>query len=104
MLMDPRGEVHATTGILPAKAISIPPDQYAEALRNIEITFLTVPILTAQGAINLPLPDEPGHAWKWVSKENDVWSTESKIGKTSPEAKLSTQPVIREGWLKLERE
>jgi hypothetical protein len=44
LLLDPRGLVHVTSGILPAKAIRIPPDQYAEALQAIEITFLSTPI------------------------------------------------------------
>ena len=74
MLVDPRGVVHATSGILPTKVIDIPPDQYAAALQAIEITFLSTPILARQGEINLPLPTEPGYSWSWVEKENDAWS------------------------------
>jgi hypothetical protein len=65
LLLDPRGAVHATSGILPTKAIQIPADQFVDALRNIEVTFLSAPILTdrGRGKINLPLPDEPGYVW-----------------------------------------
>src|SRR5262249_3162978 len=73
LLVDPRGAVHATTGVLPTKAIRIPPDQYTEALRALEITFLSTPILTVQGKINLPLPTEPGYAWKWLANSGDKW-------------------------------
>ncbi|MEK7726984.1 MAG: hypothetical protein AAB354_01160, partial [candidate division KSB1 bacterium] len=46
MLLDPRGVVHAICGILPTKAIGIPSAQYAEALRRLEVTFMTAPIVT----------------------------------------------------------
>src|SRR5262249_34413129 len=45
MLVDPRGAVHATTGILPVKDISIPADMYSDALGRIAITFLTAPVI-----------------------------------------------------------
>ena len=81
LLIDPRGLVHATTGILPVKAINIPPDQYAAALQAIEITFLSTPILTDTGKIHLPLPEEAGYHWSWLQKnfENE-WSEISQRG------------------------
>lgn len=100
MLVDPRGAAHATSGVLPAKAIRIPPDQYAEALRSLAITFLSAPVLTTQGKINLPLPAEPGYVWSWVSKSGGEWSS-SEIGPVNLQATWSGQQEIREGWLKL---
>ena len=100
LLLDPRGVVHATSGILPTKAIHIPADQFLEALRNIEVTFLSAPILTERDKMNLPLPDEPGYVWSWCEKENGVWESVTQIGQvtTGP----STAPKeLREGWLKL---
>lgn len=73
MLVEPRGKVHATSGILPTKVIDIPPDQYADALQKIEITFLSTPILTHFQQLRLPLPDEPGYSWSWLEKENGNW-------------------------------
>jgi len=78
MLVDPRGKVHATSGILPTKAIDIPPDQYTAALQGIEITFLSAPILTP-GKISLPLPDEPGYVWSWLEYAKNTWSEISTI-------------------------
>jgi hypothetical protein len=101
MLLDPRGLVHATCGILPTKAIQIPPDQFADALRAMEVTFLSAPVLTDIGAINLPLPDEPGFQWSWLEKENGVWADESNIGPVNTQATFAAKQVIREGWLKL---
>ncbi len=100
MLVDPRGAAHATSGVLPAKEIRIPPDQYAEALRSLVITFLSTPIVTAQGKINLPLPAEPGYAWSWLSKSGGEW-TSSEIGPVNLQAAWSGQQEIREGWLRL---
>lgn len=59
MLLDPRAQAHATTGVLPVKALGIPPDQYAPALSAIEITFLSAPILTDLGKLRLPCPMSP---------------------------------------------
>jgi hypothetical protein len=80
MLIDPRGVVHATSGILPVKAINIPPDQYVRALQAIEITFLIAPILTDAGKIHLPLPVEGGYQWSWVEDKGGQWSEVTAIG------------------------
>jgi len=96
MLVDPRGAVHATSGILPVKALSIPPDQYVPALQAIEIAFLTAPILTDVGSLNLPLPTEPGYSWSWLPGGGTV-------GKSTVQAGFSARQEVREGWLKLTR-
>lgn len=72
MLVDPRGLFHATSGVLPSKVISIPPEHYAKALANIKATFLTTPILTEQtqqGNLKLPLPTAPDYDWAWLEKQ-----------------------------------
>jgi len=126
LLIDPRGKVHATCGILPTKAIDLPHSYYSEALKNIEITFLTAPILTDAGKIRLPLPDEPGYAWSWLqkecytkeryTKERYTWKEVSTvgilgkediegtyIGTVNPGARFGDRQEIREGWLKLKQ-
>lgn len=78
MLVDPRGSIHATAGILPSKVITIPPEQFSEALANIKVTFSTTPILTErtqQGRLQLPLPTAPDYDWVWLEqKGRDTWS------------------------------
>ena len=101
MLIDPRGKVNATCGILPNKQIQIPPEQYAEALRAIEITFLTAPILSDQTKLNISLPEVDGYTWTWLSKEGDTWSETSEIGTFNPKAAFTTKQKINEGWLNL---
>lgn len=73
LLMDPRGSVHATVGVLPNKAIDIPEEHYLEALQNIEVSFLHAPLLTPHGQIHLPLRSAIGHQWSWVEREGNKW-------------------------------
>ncbi|MDX2030917.1 MAG: hypothetical protein SF339_09630 [Blastocatellia bacterium] len=101
MLIDPRGAVHAASGVLPCKEISLPPDQYVEGLRAMEITFLTAPILADANAIRLPLPDEPGYAWSWLQAENGTWAETSTIEKIDAAAAFASRQELKEGWLKL---
>lgn len=79
MLVDPRGVVHATSGILPTKAISIPAEQYREALSNIEITFFSAPILSEANELDLPLPREAGYLWSWLERSHDQWKEVSTL-------------------------
>ena len=101
MLVDPRGSVHATSGILPTKAIQIPADQFTAALRNLEVTFLSAPILSDRDSINLPLPPEPGYVWSWVDKADGIWHVEQTIGTVNAQATFTAQQELKEGWLKL---
>jgi hypothetical protein len=108
MLMDPAGKVHATCGILPIKAIDIPPDQYKKAVQNIEITFLSTPILTDQGKIHLPLPNEGDYHWSWLAKERYTWREIATIGTVQKQVFMSTfaeegediwARLIEKGWI-----
>jgi len=101
MLIDPRGKVHATAGVAPCKAIDIPPDQYAEALRAIEITFLSAPILTDAGRINLPLPEEPGFNWSWLQRENGSWLEISSAGTVNKQTFLTAFADGEAVWMRL---
>ena len=74
MLVDPRGSVHCTSGVLPTKVLSIPKEHYADALQRINVTFLSAPLLTNQGQINIPLPQEPGCIWSWLQRDRAEWT------------------------------
>jgi len=102
MLVDPRGQVHASCGVLPAKTISIPPEQYVPALQAIEVTFLSAPLLSDLNQINLSLPEVPGYAWSWLGKAGNNWSA-SELNQFNSQATLSGPQKIYEGWLKLTR-
>jgi hypothetical protein len=101
MLIDPRGVVHLTSGILPAKALDIPTDQYAAAMQAIEVTFLTAPILSPASKIGLPLPSEPDRAWSWLARGKNGWLSPAEIGPASTQAAWGDALEIHEGWLRL---
>lgn len=104
MLMDPRASVHATTGFLPAKAITIPPAMYADALNRMSVTFLTTPVLTATSKFTAPIPDEAGYTWSWLSMDptRTSWS-EGPIAAIDPGNADFAPQTVREGWLKLSK-
>ena len=83
MLVDPLGSVHATSGILPVKEITLSSEEYSEALNNIEVTFFNAPILTPHGKRSLALPDEIGFDWAWL--EHKRW-IEKNVFKESIDA------------------
>ncbi len=101
MLMDPRGVVHATSGILPTKAISIPPDYYLDSMKKLNMWFQTGPILqpNENDATNLRLnlPTVPGYEWQWWDEAEGTL----KIKKESSQKEDESSSEIRKGWLKL---
>ena len=99
MLLDPRGVVHVTSGILPAEVHEIAPDHYAPALKAIEAWFLTAPILSPASKIALPLPTEADHKWSWIARREANES--SPIEPANTQANWVGQLEIHEGWLKL---
>lgn len=101
MLMDPRGEVHATSGVLPTKQIGIPSDHYAGILKSLSVTFMTAPVLTDQGGIRLNLPQESGYSWSWFERPSpSVLRQIDQIAATEKTLKFTTQRLVG-GWLKL---
>lgn len=108
MLIDPRGQVNATCGILPAKSVSIPPEQYLPALQAFEVTFLAAPLLSDINPINdldqikLSLPEVPNYEWSWLGKDGTVWSNRPLVPFDSQSVYSSPQKIY-DGWLKLTR-
>lgn len=92
LLMDPRGCAHATTGILPTKAITIPADQYAGILSAIQVTFLSAPILTPPDQTQMPIPALPGFSWEWLQKDGTEWTTVPAIATIDRSAILKAFP------------
>lgn len=102
LVVDPRGGVHATSGILPRKKIELLREHVATALENMSVTFRIGPVLSNPETIRMPLPSEIQGNWSWVRKTGlTVWE-ESPVVNAVPEPKLSHTPSqIQEGWLKL---
>lgn len=108
LLVDPRGCISAITGILPVKRITIPEDQYTDALKSIRVTFLSAPLLgdhlpqdhQPDTPVDIPVGIETGKAWSWLTVENEKW-TEKSILTGSQQAIFKHPQKAHEGWLKL---
>ena len=98
-IIDPRGTVHATIGILPTRTLQIPVTMYQSALEGMAVTFLTAPLLTDGDRVAVPLPNEPGFAWSWQEQSPAGWI--ERTGLPQPDARIPEQPTLREGWLTL---
>ncbi|GHE55768.1 hypothetical protein [Roseivirga thermotolerans] len=103
MLVDPQASIHATSGILPVKAIDIPAYFYADALKKISVSFLMAPVLQKKNAgMVLPIPEEKDGKWKWNSvSSSNTWNTPEKVsGKLPKKLTLDYDPqIVQEGWL-----
>ena len=110
MLIDPTAGVQATTGVLPAKRIRVPPEMYAGAMRRMAVTFLTAPVLAGTETFSLPLPAEQDRDWAWVTRVPDDersdpgkgWSVIERVPPATAVAPLGSggQRIV-EGWLRL---
>ncbi|HVB41894.1 MAG TPA: hypothetical protein VNF47_04210 [Streptosporangiaceae bacterium] len=113
LLMDPRAAVHAVSGILPAKAITLPTAFVAGSLASLELTFRIGSLLThpeqspATGAAPppypesmwLPYPAERNGAWSWWEPAGTDWSAYGLLRSTA-QARLKDYPnTLRDGYL-----
>ncbi|MEM7036244.1 MAG: hypothetical protein AAF570_04630, partial [Bacteroidota bacterium] len=107
LLVDPRGDFHATTGLLPVQSLFIPKSLYTDALARINITFLTAPILTGVDQVALPLPNELGYEWSWLAKDRFNWVEVANKGILRKDTVLKTfsngdavwTELLDQGWI-----
>ena len=114
LLIDPRGPVHITSGILPAKTIKLRTDHCAPALERISTWFLNAPLLQPQNSeeINLLPPREKGHAWEWVEAADDhnaldsnkKWKTSDSFKEAPKGLEPNQENELKEGWLILKHD
>jgi hypothetical protein len=99
MLLDPRAAVHATSGILPVQELRIPPDQYAAVLRGLAVTFIAHPLLRGHHGRVVPLPEEAGYEWSWISPRGDAnGPLRANAAEDTAITDYSPQ-LLEEGWL-----
>ena len=102
VLMDPRGSLHAATGIMPVKEITIPRRFVDEPLRQMQLWFRVRSLLSPASSIAIPRLSEQNGTWEWwEQKTPGTWSSQP-VTFTSVNATLSTPSLaVRDGWLKL---
>jgi hypothetical protein len=102
LLVDPRGSVHATSGVLPVQVLSIPSSHFSDALKHIGVTFQIGPLLTDAEKLCAAAPTEAGRHWTWLTKLNGSdWQETSTIAPATERAEFYASPKLVEGWLKL---
>jgi hypothetical protein len=115
LLLDPRACVHASSGILPVKSITLPPELYTEALKKMELIFNASPVLTPAPTPLItpapvppppvepwimPVPAELSSTWSWLPDLQPATAPQPLTGKVDDRAHLPPQPaVLRRGWL-----
>jgi hypothetical protein len=65
-LLHPKARLFFKTGILPEKSISLPYNRIKEALRKIELTLLTSPVLTPKDNLQISLLKDKRYRWSWI--------------------------------------
>ncbi|AUI87753.1 hypothetical protein BS333_15230 [Vibrio azureus] len=63
MLMDVQSKVHATTGIVPRKLLRLDPEDYINALKNIQADYFAAPLLSPTETFSIPLASQI--TWEW---------------------------------------
>lgn len=109
VLMDPLAQLHASMGVLPVKALTLPPEIYMDALRKIQAAFFTNPILRPYQSLEIPTPTESGFVWNWtltmLNEADGSHSAQNEVLKKSQigdRAYFSYTPQIaQDGWLRL---
>lgn len=103
LLLDPRGAVHATTGVLPVERITLPSEHYT--LGSLSLALVTRPVLTASStpAISLALPKTTSQheAWTWVTVAGTRWQIAETADAPSAATLDYSPQQIAEGWLVL---
>jgi hypothetical protein len=101
LVIDPRGAVHAFTGILPATAASLPAHLIEDFIAQLAVTFRTGPILADPGTLRIPLPAHQHGAWDWVQATPVGWEQDSIVDADDIARLPDAQLQLREGWLRL---
>jgi len=103
MLIDPRAAVNATTGILPVQSLQVPPDQYAQIMQRLAVTFFTHPLLKEQERLVAPTPAVAGYEWSWLQPLGAATiATPLKPDAVNDAVQYGYSPqMLLEGWLQL---
>ncbi len=103
MILDPRGAVHAYTGILPVATTALPGGMVEDFIRHLKVTFRTGPIIADPGTLRLPQPAEDQGSWSFLQRVAPPvnWATDPVVD-ADDRARLPTDQLqLREGWLEL---
>ncbi|HEX8741663.1 MAG TPA: hypothetical protein VF712_00880 [Thermoleophilaceae bacterium] len=101
LVLDPRGPVHAFTGILPVTTAALAPRLVEDFVKQLAITFRTGPVLADPGALRIPLPGRQHGAWDWIQAIPGGWEQDPIVAADDVARLPDAQLELREGWLRL---
>jgi hypothetical protein len=103
MILDPRGSVHAYTGILPVTATALPGGLVEDFIRHLKVTFRTGPIIAESGTLRLPQPAEDQGVWSFLQRVAPPldWQIDPIVDADDRARLPGDQLQLREGWLEL---
>jgi hypothetical protein len=108
MLVDPRGSVHAYTGILPVVSASLPGQLIEDFIKSLQVTFRTGPIIADPGTLRIPQPAEAHGVWSWIQQtappsngQAATWEQDTIVDADDQARMPDAQLQLREGWLQL---
>jgi hypothetical protein len=107
ILADVRNSLYATCGALPRKKITIPKDFVDSAVKSLEPSFYTGPILTTEQfgveKALLPPPDVAGYSAEFLYEVPDATTySSSQVPAAPPLSDLpKSRVLLTEGWLRM---
>lgn len=106
LLLDPRGAIHCSTGVLPVLNVELSELYIGKVLDDMLVEFKAGPLLVDKTQWWLPLPAGVGQQWSWLQpyREDDEleWSEVHELVAANAVPQMSASPkTIVEGRLKL---
>ncbi len=104
LLVDPRGDLHATSGLLPRVRRGLPEKAVAQALSQMAISMQVGPLLLNTGAVEMPLPSVQSGKWSWLTATGTAegdWQTDHVKSSDATARPMADAPILQDGWLLL---
>jgi hypothetical protein len=103
LILDPRGKVHAYTGILPVTIAALPGGLVEDFIQHLKVTFHTGPIIADSGTLRLPQPAEEQGTWLFLQRvaPPQDWEVDPIVDADDQARLPEDQLQLREGWLEL---
>ena len=105
LFLSPGGKVHATSGILPRKALALARDWFHDALVKLSPSFRVGPVLVDPSAIRLPMITGLGDKQTFTRRNTPLTWLDDPIAAATQTAYLPDQPhELQEGWIRVVQE
>jgi hypothetical protein len=102
LLMMPGGKVHATSGILPRKGVSLPRDWVAGVLERLCPSFRIGPVMVDPTTVRMPRPSALPKEQVWTRRETPVgWRDDPILAATQDALLPETSAISQEGYIRV---